>query len=179
MHSPTSFKQEFIKKWAMALKFCCGSSSTKKMMSFSERKKIIKLSSDIAMASARNGKTCWSRALISKASKEYENFSILTVNPSMAGSSLWCNKRVVRSKKILKSCRVRRIKKNVPPRRVRASSIAKTMVKKRTQVLKELVPGGESMDEISLLEETLDYIVSLQAQVDVMRGLVDAFNLSS
>jgi hypothetical protein len=51
------------------------------------------------------------------------------------------------------------------------------MVNRRTQVLKSLVPGGEFMDDISLIEETLDYIESLRAQVDVMRTLAKATEL--
>lgn len=39
-------------------------------MNIVQRKKTIKLSADVAMASARDGKTLWSRALIAKASKQ-------------------------------------------------------------------------------------------------------------
>ena len=65
--SPQSLKQEFLKKWMLGLKVC---DSTKQNMSILERKNAIKLSADIAMASTRNGMTCWSRALVAKASKD-------------------------------------------------------------------------------------------------------------
>ncbi|CBI36613.3 unnamed protein product, partial [Vitis vinifera] len=70
MRPPTSLKKEFLKKWIMGLQLC---SSSKKEMSFLERKKAIKLSADVAMASARNATTRWSRALISNASKDDSN----------------------------------------------------------------------------------------------------------
>ncbi|KAJ4958455.1 hypothetical protein NE237_025566 [Protea cynaroides] len=158
--------------------------SSIKDMNLLERRKTIKLSADVAMASVRGGKTCWSRALIANASKQ-ENGKTLVRNilgsefekltkPSMG--AFMSHKRV-RSKNILRrSCSSHRIRK-IAPKRVQASSIAKRMVKKRTQILRGLVPGGESMDDFSLLEETLDYILSLKAQVDVMRCLADASEL--
>ncbi|KAF8392958.1 hypothetical protein HHK36_021198 [Tetracentron sinense] len=186
MCSRSSLEQEFFKKWVPGLQIC---SSLAKDMSFLERRKAIKLSADVAMATARDGKTCWSRALIANASKQEDKKIIVRtilgseferLTKSSIGSVV-CEKRV-RSKKILrKSCttirRVRKIRKSAP-NRVLASSIAKRLVKKRTQVMKGLVPGGESMDEFSLLEETLDYIVSLRAQVDVMRRLANTLVLS-
>ncbi|KAF8400442.1 hypothetical protein HHK36_013740 [Tetracentron sinense] len=183
MSAPSTFKKEFLKKWVLGLQIC-GSST--KNMSFLERKKAIKLSADVAMAYAKDFKTCWSRALIANASKQDDN-KILVRNilgseferlkKSSIGSKM-CNKRV-RSKKILKrSCTILRIR-STATRRVLASSIAKRLVKERTLVLKGLVPGGESMDEFSLLKETLDYIHSLRAQVDVMQRLAYASQLSN
>ena len=58
-----------------------------------------------------------------------------------------------------------------------ANFIAKRLVQKRTRKLKSLLPGGEHMDDLSLVEETLDYIQSLRAQVEVMRCLVTASEL--
>ncbi|KAF6156374.1 hypothetical protein GIB67_031495 [Kingdonia uniflora] len=173
MHSKTLFKQDFLKKWVLGLQYY--GCSTKEM-SISERTKAIKLSSDVAMASCRDGKTCWSRAVITDASKQGENKSLVR---KILGNeyekltkysirSLVCNKRV-RSKKILRKSRKSR------PLVVLASTvIAKRMVNKRTRMLKDLVPGGDSIDDSFLLEETLDYILSLKAQVDVMRRFVSA-----
>lgn len=157
-------------------------------MSISDRKKAIKLSAEIAMASARNGRTRWSRALISSAStddngkilvehilgSECERLTKISTSCRLSSVAMMNNKRV-RCKKILKrSCgTIRRVMKRVPGKVV-ASSIAKRMVKKRTQILKSIVPGGEFMDEVSLIEETLDYILSLRAQIDVMRRLTAA-----
>ncbi|XP_043708298.1 transcription factor IBH1-like 1 [Telopea speciosissima] len=182
MPAPSTLKQDFLKRWVIGLQ-SFGSSS--KDMSFLERKKVIKLSADVAVASLRAGKTCWSRALIANASKQeggktlIENIlgSEFDEKPTKPTMGAFMSHKRVRSKSILRrSCSSHRIRK-IAPKRVQASSIAKRLVKKRTQVLRSLVPGGESMDGFSLLEETLDYIISLKAQVDVMRCLVDASEL--
>ncbi|XP_059637564.1 transcription factor IBH1-like 1 isoform X2 [Cornus florida] len=180
MRGPSSLKQEFLKKWAMGLKIC---SSSKKDMTIFERKKAIKLSADLAMASTRIGTACWSRALIANASNDGDNKIIVShilgsdeferLKRASKASVMCCNKRV-RSKKILKrSCSVSRSNK-VAQKMVVATSIAKRLVKKQTQVLRGLIPGGESMEESSLIGETLDYMISLRAQVDVMRRVANA-----
>lgn len=181
MHTSSKLTREFTKNWVKGLQICC---SSKKNMDVSERKKKIKLCADIALASAKNATTSWSIALISKAKKDRDNESLVdnllgpesqfkqqkTIHQMIA-----CHKRV-RSKKILKkSCSVsQRMKKMGPPKSNLAAYIAKRLVKKRTQVLQRLVPGGESMDEVSLIKEALDYILSLKVQVDVMRSLANA-----
>jgi hypothetical protein len=184
MRHPSSLKQEFLKKWIMGLQRC--TSSSKKTMTILERKKAIKLSADLAMASARNGTTCWSRALIANASRDHDSRILAEkiLGPESESlkkastMSLIFNNRRIRSKKILKrSCSVRRVRKSLPHQKVFANSIAKRLVKKRTHILKSLVPGGEYMDEISLIEETLDYIAYLRAQVDVMRCVASATQL--
>ncbi|TVU28810.1 hypothetical protein EJB05_20343 [Eragrostis curvula] len=48
------------------------------------------------------------------------------------------------------------------------------MVRRRTRALRDIVPGGRGMDECTLLGETLDYAVSLKAQVDTMQLLLRA-----
>lgn len=177
MRAPSSLKQEFLRKWILGLQIC---SSSAKSMSISERKKAIKLSADIAMASARNGRTSWSRALIASASKD-DNHGKLFVQQILGSDCERLTKistsiKRLRCKKILKKSSgtiIRRRMKRIPDKAV-ASSIAKQMVKKRTQILKSLVPGGVFMDEVSLIEETLDYILSLRAQIDVMRSLAEA-----
>ncbi|XWS73168.1 hypothetical protein CRYUN_Cryun02cG0102600 [Craigia yunnanensis] len=184
MSPPSSLKQEFLKKWIMGLQRC---SSSKKNMSILERKKAIKLSADVAMASARNGTTCWSRALIANASKDSSDDKHLVeqilgpeserlIMKKVPRGALVCNKRI-RSKKVLKrSCGIRRTRK-CSPQAALATSIAKRLVRKRTRVLKSLIPGGEFMNVVSLIEETLDYIISLRAQVDVMRSLASVSEL--
>ncbi|KAL4304288.1 hypothetical protein GQ457_10G016170 [Hibiscus cannabinus] len=179
----TSLKQQFLKKWIMGLQRC---SFSKKNMSILERKKTIKLSADIAMASARNGTTRWSRALISNASKDGSDNRLVqqilgpdsntpavatTTNKARTRRASVCKKIVKRSHQIR-----RRRRKCVAAAPVKAvtSSISKHLVRKRTQVLKTLIPGGEFMDEICLIEETLDYITSLRVQVDVMRSVASA-----
>ncbi|XP_049413130.1 transcription factor IBH1-like 1 [Solanum stenotomum] len=180
MRNPNSLKQEFLKKWIKGLQIC---SATKKKMSIMERKKAIKLSADIAMASTRKSTIYWSHALMKNASKDDTNKviikNILGSNDdnnnnfnkvSMGIYNSMSQNGIIRSKKIIKkSCKIsRRARKNISP-----SIIAKKMVEKRTKVLKSLVPGGEYMDDASLIKETLDYIISLRVQVDVMRHLAN------
>lgn len=193
MRSPNSLKQEFLKNWILGLQI---SRSSSKKMNIFERKKAIKLSADIAMASARNGATCWSRALISNYASNNEKHKvfiekILRSTPKCrsvvknegisVGSITFGNNgsKKIRCKKILRRSRgtLRKVKKHFPAhhQKALASSIAKRLDKKRTKLLKKIVPGGEMIkDEISLIEETLDYVMSLKAQVDVMRSLANA-----
>lgn len=198
MQSESCLKREFMKKWLMGLQKC---SSSEEKMSLLERKKAIKLSADLAMASTRisnsyTRKCSWSRALISKASKATETGFLakrilglgqpeLLSDQAHHGSSL--NDGTRRStrigsrtkaaifhkkkKKKIVSTKIQRVKNSY---KVRARAIAKRLVKKRTQILKGLVPGGEAMDENSLIKEALDYIVSLRAQVDVMHHLANS-----
>lgn len=180
MRNQSSVKQEFLRKWITGLRKY---SSQKKNMSFLERKKAIKLSADLAMASTRDKTTRWSQALIANASRD-DNNKVLTEhvlgsspqrvrnkNCTNSMSSL-CSRRI-RSSKILR--RIRTVHK--AKERVMANFIAKRLVQKRTRKLKSLLPGGEHMDDLSLVEETLDYIQSLRAQVEVMRCLVTASEL--
>ncbi|KAJ7979541.1 Transcription factor like [Quillaja saponaria] len=189
MHNPSSLKQEFLQKWIMGIKKC---RTFKKNMSMLERKKAIKLSADLAMASTRNETTYWSQALIANACRDYDDDNKKLTQHILGSarcdqkvkkfctlSSMVCKyRRRMRSRKILKRCCIRSVgravKKSVGQKVVMANSIAKRLVKKRTMMLKSLVPGGEFMDDMSLIEETLDYIQSLQAQVDVMRCLASA-----
>lgn len=162
-----SVKQEFLKKWIWGLRKY---SSQKKNMSLMERKKAIKLSADLAMASTRNKTTRWSRALIANASSREH----------VSGSGQRVRKRLTNhhSHSVrIRSCRTSLLRRNRGKDRVVASFIAKRLVQKRTKRLKSLLPGGEFMDGDSLVEETLDYIESLRAQVEVMRCLVTASEL--
>ncbi|XP_004242648.1 transcription factor IBH1-like 1 [Solanum lycopersicum] len=182
MRNPNSLKQEFLKKWIKGLQIC---NATKKNMSIMERKKAIKLSADIAMASTRKSTIYWSHALMKNALKDDTNKIIMknilgsnddnnNNNNNLKKTSMGINSMsqngIIRSKKIIKkSCKIsRRARKIISP-----NIIAKKMVKKRTKVLKSLVPGGEYMDDASLIKETLDYIISLRVQVDVMRHLAN------
>lgn len=52
--------------------------------------------------------------------------------------------------------------------------IARRLVRKRTKVLRKMIPGGELLDEISLLHEAVDYVAHLHAQVDILRRISNA-----
>lgn len=197
----STLRHRFLKKWITGLQIC---GSTKKYATIMERRKVIKLSADLAMATVRNGTSCWSRALIATASQNQENRNLvhhlLGTNTTMSTSDHnkvaklnhyklssysgpIAKKRICTGKKISKRSRgIRKARKLYAlminkPDRSSSSMIAKRLVKKRTQLLKNLVPGGQLMDDVALIEETLDYIISLRAQVDVMRSLARATEL--
>ncbi|KAL3824688.1 hypothetical protein ACJIZ3_020717 [Penstemon smallii] len=168
-NSTALLKQEFMKKWIKGLQIF-NKSNKKNMSNILDRKKAIKLTSDVAIASTRRATTHWSHTLISDlVSKDETNRNLVE---QILG------RKDVQKKNLVKRGRIacRKAKRVVPQSvtKVKASSLAKKLLKKRTRVLKRLVPGGKALDEISLIKETLDYIVSLRVQVDVMRHIVTA-----
>ncbi|CAN1223310.1 Transcription factor IBH1-like 1 [Linum grandiflorum] len=160
----------------LALQLCNHNNKTK---SVAERKKTIKLSAEIAIATARNGDTCWSRALIANAAKSDVAKPFLSLITKQQQQQQQCassgqskRPKTMRCKKIVKrSCGIQRRRRNdivVAPEKV-----AKRMARRKTELLKKIVPGGEFIsDDEALIRETLDYMVSLRAQVQVMRSLV-------
>ncbi|CAI9761051.1 unnamed protein product [Fraxinus pennsylvanica] len=177
----TSLKREFLKRWINGLHIY---SNLKKDMSILERKRAIKLSADVAIASTRNASTLWSRTLMANISKNETNESLVeqifsdseVIKKRASIRLMACSNRIT-SKKIVRRSHITKIrarKMGLGPHAVKASYIAKKLVKNRTQVLKSLVPGGQNMGEVSLIKETLDYIASLRVQVDVMRRLASA-----
>lgn len=174
MCSSTLLKQEFLKKWIKGVHIC---RNFKQDMNILDRKKAIKLSADVAIASTRKAATHWSQALMADAVSRDGTNRILVeqilgykVEKRASTGLITCSKRILRRSHIARQ-KARRV---LVPQCVKASSIAKKLVKNRTRVLKKLVPGGEKMDEVSLIRETLDYVVSLRVQVDVMRYLASA-----
>ncbi|XP_042447897.1 transcription factor IBH1-like 1 isoform X1 [Zingiber officinale] len=174
MQLTSSFKLVFLKQMLRGFLLSDASSNS---MSFHERKNAIKLSADAAIAFAR-GRTRWSQGLITNLSKNEKNKEILKSLLGREYDNLRkpCSNslKIPRSKKILRRClrMCSRRKKAGRAQHICKSILAKALAKKRIQVLKKLVPGGESMDGFSLLDETLDYAMSLKAQVDVMRRLL-------
>ncbi|XP_078443993.1 transcription factor IBH1-like 1 [Wolffia australiana] len=113
-----------------------------------ERKRAVKLAADAAMALAK-GRRRWSLAVIANLHKTKSSHEL------------------PQRKKITLQKRVRRTP------RAAAIKLARSIVRRRTQVLKRLVPGGDSINDLTeLLDEAADYVVSLRAQVDVLRRLV-------
>lgn len=153
-------KREFFKKWIKGLQIY---SRFNKEMSILERKKAIKFSADVAIASTRNAATHWSKALVADVETSADG-AARTVVEQMLG------RKLVEKKALLITCSNKIVRRS---RRV-VRSRAEKLVRNRTRVLKRLVPGGQQLDEISLIKETLDYIASLQVQVDVMRHLAAA-----
>ncbi|WOK92662.1 transcription factor IBH1-like [Canna indica] len=180
MQVPNSFKLAFLKQMLLGFRLSAVSSNS---TSLHERKNSIKLSADAAIAFAR-GSTSWTWGLISNLSKDEKNKDLLKgvlgreyERLSKQSCSSW---KIPRSKKILRRCLTRRKKAAVSiQHHAKSSILARTLVKKRIQVLKKLVPGGESLDTFSLLDETLDYAMSLKVQVDVMQRLLKASEASN
>lgn len=167
MSNSALLKREFLKKWINGLRAC---RNFNKNMSISDRKKAIKLSADVAIASTRKASTQWSRALISDVVSTNADIVEQIVGYKVEKRALIaCSKRIIRRSHV----GIRKARR-VVPRCLKSSAIAKKLVKNKTRALKKLVPGGEEMDESTLIKETLDYIVSLRVQVDVMRRLADA-----
>ncbi|KAG9143708.1 hypothetical protein Leryth_018887 [Lithospermum erythrorhizon] len=183
MQNPNLGKKSFLEKWMKGLQRY---NSSNKEMSILERTKVIKITSDIAMASTRKSSTFWSQALLANASQDDSNKTILE---HMLGSNskivekasrtllkMANNSKKIRSKKIVKkSCMAKRVNR-IEYHGLASCVVAKRLVKKRTQVLKNLVPGGKYLQNESLIREALDYIDSLRVQVDVMRSLAYASN---
>ncbi|XP_023532012.1 transcription factor IBH1-like 1 [Cucurbita pepo subsp. pepo] len=174
MRNPSSLKREFLKKWMMGLEIY---TTSNKNMTVTQRKNAIKLSADLALASSRNCATRWSQALIAATSVDDGSRLVAdvllgrTINPKIS-RIMWSSGKIVK-----RSRRVQRMRRKW--KKPAAELIARKLVRRRRKVLRGLVPGGEFMDEISLIEETLDYISALQAQVDVMRCLATAYIASS
>jgi hypothetical protein len=173
MRNLSSLKKEFLRKWIKGLRKY---NSQKKNMTLLERKKAIKLSADLAVASTKDKTTLWRKALFANISTNIDNEQdILTTSSPQkvirknSTNSYPLRKRITGRRKILR--------RNRTKERIEASFIAMRLVKKRTRRLKSLLPGGKFMDNACLVDETLDYIESLKAQVEVMRCLVTSSEL--
>ncbi|GAB2267476.1 hypothetical protein Dimus_002459 [Dionaea muscipula] len=183
-HDHDQFLKEWVRStrrmWAAGYSSCCGAgemttcSCCSCSCSLMERKKAIKLSADIAMASTRNGTTLWSRAVLLSANAA--SSSCDDQKPRLQQVIRRRRRRRRRRKKKMMTMMMMRCRKSSGSiRRSRklcgGLEIAKRLVEKRTQVLRGLVPGGEYMDDESdLFKETLDYILSLRTQVHVMQS---------
>ncbi|RCV05209.1 hypothetical protein SETIT_1G064600v2 [Setaria italica] len=168
-----AFQQGFLKNLILSLQACrkaCVSCSGSKSatMSLHERKRAIKSSADIAMATARGGGARWPRAIL-------------------ASSSMPCKspEKVRRCKRIVRRCQLRTRRSRggtgsgaslarTAAAAISSGEIARRLVRKRTKVLRKMIPGGELLDEISLLHEAMDYVAHLHAQVDVLRRISNA-----
>lgn len=135
-------------------------------MSVFERKKAIKISADVAIASTRvNPTTRWSRALLQQISGKLVN-SEKNNNSNHKKPLITCTKKILKRSKL---------SRRVVRGRSSARSISRRLVKNKTRVLRSLVPGGEQIeDDVSLIRETLDYIAFLRVQVAVMTRIADA-----
>uniref|UniRef100_A0ACD5V6S6 Uncharacterized protein n=1 Tax=Avena sativa TaxID=4498 RepID=A0ACD5V6S6_AVESA len=154
--STRSFKQGFLRSFLLSLK-SCGNGA----MDLQDRKRAVRSSADAAMAIARGGGARWPQALLASSSSPSSSWSRLL--PSAAVP------KTTRHKKVARRCchkRTATISSSI--------EIARRLVRKRTKVLRGMVPGGELLDGASLLREAMDYVVHLRAQVAVLRRVSSA-----
>ncbi|KAK1620780.1 hypothetical protein QYE76_026297 [Lolium multiflorum] len=131
-----------------------GVAASSDIMSFHERKRAIRLAADAALVNARGADaTRWSRTMLADSELEHRR-----QNRGSEVSVKLIRERVLR----------RRSQRRKLGTAGSAAVLARAMVRKRTKVLRDIVPGGEGLDdEFTLLDETLDYAVCLKAQVSM------------
>ncbi|XP_020578620.1 uncharacterized protein LOC110023505 [Phalaenopsis equestris] len=167
--------RSFLKTMLMGLKL--GGVSSRKM-NIKERKRTIKLSANIAMVSTAVSRGMnWSRALIARQAKHKKNRIFMR---RILGRKRY--ESITRPYFALKFQRMMRKRKHIMNstirRKVRESSNEQeNLVNKRTRILKRVVPGAEYLDDLSLWSETIDYVISLQAQVSLMRLLAETLGV--
>ncbi|KAG2577876.1 transcription factor IBH1-like [Panicum virgatum] len=189
MHAPRKFRKAFMAQLLVSLR-AAGQAS--KSMGLRERRDAVRLSSDVAMAlaSARAAPRSWARALVARHAAERRNEALMRRIMGGAGYEMAAAAAAARSRKEARSRRIvrrsRRVCSGSAGRKRRgllaaaasggagrcsAMAAARRMVTARLQVLKSLVPGGEALRGLSLLSETLDYVVCLKTQVELMQCL--------
>ena len=190
MHAPRKFRKAFMAQLLVSLR-AAGQAS--KSMGLRERRDAVRLSSDVAMAlaSARAAPRSWARALVARHAAERRNEALMRRIMGGAGYEMAAAAAAARSRKEARSRRIvrrsRRVCSGSAGRKRRSllaaaaasggagrcseMAAAKRMVKARLQVLRSLVPGGEALRGLSLLSETLDYVVCLKTQVELMQCL--------
>ena len=190
MHAPRKFRKAFMAQLLVSLR-AAGQAS--KSMGLRERRDAVRLSSDVAMAlaSARAAPRLWARALIARHAAERCNEALMRRIMGGAGYEMAAAAAAARSRKEARSRRIvrrsRRVCSGSAGRKRRsllaaaaasggagrcsAMAAARRMVTARLQVLRSLVPGGEALRGLSLLSETLDYVVCLKTQVELMQCL--------
>jgi hypothetical protein len=196
MHAPRKFKKAFMAQLLLSLR--AASQLASKSMGLRERRDAVRLSSDVAMAlaSARargaaaapapRPTPAWARALVARHAAERRNEALMRRIMGGPGYEVAAAAAEARGRKEARSRRIvrrsRRVCSGAAAGRKRRSSLAaaasggaiaaaRWMVKARLQVLRTLVPGGEALRGLSLLSETLDYVVCLKTQVELMQCL--------
>ncbi|CAO2201221.1 unnamed protein product [Urochloa humidicola] len=193
MHAPRKFKKAFMAQLLVSLR-AAGQAS--KSMGLRERRDAVRLSSDVAMALASSSRAraaaaprpapAWARALVARHAAERRNEALMRrimgcagYEAAAAAAAAARGRKEARSRRIVR--RSRRVCSGAAGRKRRAASMAaasggamaaaRRMVRARLQVLRSLVPGGEELRGLSLLSETLDYVVCLKTQVELMQSL--------
>ncbi|KAG9447444.1 hypothetical protein H6P81_013572 [Aristolochia fimbriata] len=113
--------------------------------SFYRGSRRIKRAADASMAYAVGSRRAWSRAILRR------------LRVTRPGSGRYPSTVMIKNQK--------KKKKKVP--------IILKPCESRAEKLRSLIPGGESMDLCSLLDETAHYIRCLSTQVQVMQNIAD------
>ncbi|GJM87094.1 hypothetical protein PR202_ga03014 [Eleusine coracana subsp. coracana] len=166
MQGSKQFKRAILKNLLLGLRKS-GVASRSRNMSFHEKKIAVRHAADAALATARGTAPCWSRSLAAELLHGLD-----ARRTAAAECSSWPRKTTCKS--ILRRQRRSFIRAR-PKSKATANAagiLARAMVRRRTRALREVVPGGRGMDECTLLGETLDYAVSLKAQVEAMQLLL-------
>ena len=146
-----TFKQAFLENLLLSLHARTSTQDASSYRNALRRRAAIKSSADVAMAAARGAGARWPKAILASA------------KAAASGAAY----KAQRCRRIVRRCRVRKSR----------SYEARRLVRKRTMALREVIPGGRDAamdDEASLLRETMDYVVHLRAQVDVLRRVSEA-----
>ncbi|XP_062196206.1 transcription factor IBH1-like 1 [Phragmites australis] len=192
MHAPRKFKKAFM---AQLLKSLRAAGQVSKSMGLRERRDAVRLSSDVAMALASaQGRAAprsatWARALVARYAAERRNEALMlrimggadyeTAAVDAAAAAVARSRKEARSRRIVRRsrcvCSTGRKRRSLLTASggggCGAMAAARRMVRARLQVLRSLVPGGEALRGFSLLSETLDYVVCLKTQVELMQCL--------
>ncbi|KAK1275216.1 Transcription factor [Acorus gramineus] len=122
----------------------------------------IKEAADSALALTAQGRSRWSRAILSRQWRRRR--LVVKATAKAAGGKIrrrrWAEKRRLKGKG-------------------EAAATKPRKVKERLRVLSRLVPGCRKASTPSLLEEAADYVAALEMQVRAMRALADALSSSS
>ncbi|KAJ1267980.1 hypothetical protein BS78_07G101000 [Paspalum vaginatum] len=185
MHAPSKFKKAFMAQLLLSLR-AAGQAS--KSMGIRERRDAVRLSSDVAMAMASAARAraaprsaAWARALVARHAAERRNEALMRRIMGGAGYEMAAaaarsrkgerSRRIVRRSRRVCSGAGRKRRSSLTASGCSAMAAARRMVRARLQVLRSLVPGGEGLRGFSLLTETLDYVVCLRTQVELMQCL--------
>ncbi|KAF0900964.1 hypothetical protein E2562_037161 [Oryza meyeriana var. granulata] len=178
MYAPRKFKKAFMERLLLSLQVA---GLTSKSMGLRERRDAVRLSSDVAMASARGRAAPWARALVARHAAEGRNEPLLRrimggdgyerAAAAAGGRKEARSRRIVRRSQRVCSSRRKRRSLAMAAASVGGALAARRLVKGRLRLLRRLVPGAGALRGFSLLSETLDYVVCLKTQVELMQSL--------
>jgi hypothetical protein len=184
-----AFKQDLLRNLLLGLRARTAEAACPfDAMSLQERKRAVKCSADVALAAVRcgaagaavGGRARWPKAILAAAAASSSHSPGGTCK--VRKSACKC-KRVARRRADAK--RIIRGAYAAASGAAAAAScvdIARRLVRRRTMALRKVIPGGNAAamdDEAALLRETMDYVVHLRAQVDVLRRVSAAVQRST